>query len=318
MNMPIDPAVSDNPAKTEVFDFIWRTLQHVDILACQASSTLDSRLIPGNKVGYMLATVDKFDGLNKGMEDLDFAFYGRQFNASCKETETTIINYPDDEYMLLQMPDKPSLKPALSALEAYQEFCNLMKTSSAPRLPKLLLCGHQSNDPINEEVYDAVATHIALHMNDLVGQISVKQVRPPDQIWNTLLSKSALVILLSDVESFEEVFLEAAQKGRPVITTETLGPYRRLVESDPNVFTVEITDTNSMAEDLFKIWTDSQLQPKLNISAPNNTWDEVTTVGNAVNWLFLASELSKGKNLEPNGEYIYQLAKRGKTEANQT
>ncbi|KAJ6038316.1 heat shock trehalose synthase [Penicillium canescens] len=318
INMRIDPAVSGGLAKTEVFDFIWRTLQHADILACQALSTLESRLIPGNKVGYMLATVDKFDGLNKDMNDFDLAFYGRQFNASCRETGTTIIDYPDDEYMLLQMPHRPSLKPTLSALEAYREFCTLMKTSSAPRLPKLLLYGHQVNDHANKEVYDAVATHITLHMNDLVGQISIKLVRPPDQIWNTLLSKATLVILLSDVESFEEGFLEAVQKGKPVITTQPLGPYRRLVENDPNIFTVEITDANSMAEDLFKIWTDSKLKPKLNISAPNKTWDEVTTVGNAVNWLFLASELSKGKNLEPNGEYIYQLAKKGKTEANQT
>ncbi|KAJ5558862.1 heat shock trehalose synthase [Penicillium sp. DV-2018c] len=317
INMPIDPAASDDQAKTAVFDFIWRTLQHVDILACQASSTLESGLIPGNKVGYMLATVDKFDGLNKGMKDLDLAFYGRQFNASGKETGTTVIDYPDDEYMLVQMPRKPSLKPTLSALEAYREFCNIMKASSAPRLPKLLLCGHRSNDHANEKVYDAVGAHIELHMNDLVGQISVHQIRPPDRIWNTLLSKCALVILLSDMESFEEGFLEAVNKGKPVITTETLGPYRSLVENDANVFTVEITDANSMAEDLFRIWIDNQLQPKSKISAPNKTWDEITTVGNAVNWLFLASELSKGKILEPNGEYIYQLAKAGKSKENE-
>lgn len=59
INMPIDPDVSGSLAKTEVFDFIWRTLQHADILACQALRTLESRLIPGNKVGHMLATVDK-------------------------------------------------------------------------------------------------------------------------------------------------------------------------------------------------------------------------------------------------------------------
>jgi hypothetical protein len=193
-----------------------------------------------------------------------------------------------------------------------------MKTSpSATRLPKLILCGHQANHHANEAVYDTITTHIALHMNDLIGQISVKQVRPPDQIWNTILSKSELVILLPDIDSFEEGFLRAVQKEKPVITTGKLGPYRFLVQNDPNIFTVETTDTNRMAEDLFKIWLDSQLQPKLKLSAPNETWDEVTTVGNAVNWLFLASELTKGKKLEPNGEYIYQLAKRCEKKENQ-
>jgi hypothetical protein len=59
MNIYIDPAASPGDVRTEVFDFIWRTLYQVDILACQAPSTLESRLIPGNKVGYTLATIDK-------------------------------------------------------------------------------------------------------------------------------------------------------------------------------------------------------------------------------------------------------------------
>jgi glycosyltransferase involved in cell wall biosynthesis len=153
-----------------------------------------------------------------------------------------------------------------------------------------------------------------LKMNDLGALISVKQVRPPDQIWNTLLSKAEVVILLSDTEGFEERFLEAVQKGKPVIRTETLGPYRSLVEDDKNVFTVEIADANSMAEHLFKICVDGQLQQQVKLSAPNKTWDEVTTVGNAENWLFLASKLTKGENIEPNGEYIYHLAQRGSVE----
>lgn len=49
--------VSD-PQK-EAFDFIWSTLSHADILACQAPSKLDSRLIPQSKVGYVMASVDR-------------------------------------------------------------------------------------------------------------------------------------------------------------------------------------------------------------------------------------------------------------------
>jgi glycosyltransferase involved in cell wall biosynthesis len=150
-------------------------------------------------------------------------------------------------------------------------------------------------------------------MNDLRSLVSIKQVKLPDQLWNTLLSKAAVVILLSDTEGFEERFLEAVQKGKPVIRTETLGPYRPLVEDDKNIFTVSIADANSMAKHLFKIWVDGQLQQQVKSTAPNKIWDEITTVGNAVNWLFLASKLSKGENIEPNGEYIYHLAQQGTT-----
>ncbi|KAJ5293561.1 hypothetical protein N7508_008382 [Penicillium antarcticum] len=313
MNIHIDPAASAGDARTEVFDFIWRTLRHVDILACQAPSKLKSRLIPEDKVFYTLATVDKFDGRNKDMKNLDLAFYGRQFNASYLNAGTSAINYPEDEYILVELARSPSFQQAATVLDAYKELCILIRTSSLQTsLPKLLFCDRQTHGYAVEEFSDFVASQIALKMNDLGSFISVKQVKPPDQLWNTLLSKAAAVILLSDTEGFEERFLEAVQKGKPVIRTESLGPYRSLVENDKNVFTVSIADANSMARHLFKIWVDGQLQQQGKSAAPNKTWDEITTVGNAVNWLFLASKLSKGETIKPSGEYIYHLAQQDK------
>ncbi|CAG8086779.1 unnamed protein product [Penicillium nalgiovense] len=304
--------ISADVPQSKVFDFLWSTLQHVDILACQALSTLESRLIPRKKVGYMLASLDNFDGLNKKMNDFDIAFYGRQFNASCRDLGTISIHYPDDVYILVPIPCKPSFQRILYILEAYREFCNHTKTySSAQRLPKLLVCGRHAYGHMSEEFYDCVTAHIAVHMNDLLGLISVNKVKPPDQLWNTLLSNSAFVILPPDPGGFEEGFLEVIYKGKPVITTEKLGRYLSLVNNQLNVFPVEIADVNSMAEHISKVWFGGQTQQQGNSLVPNNTWDEVTTVGNAVNWLFLASELSKGDIIQPNGEYIYQLAHKG-------
>jgi glycosyltransferase involved in cell wall biosynthesis len=146
-------------------------------------------------------------------------------------------------------------------------------------------------------------------MNDFVALITVKPVRAPDQLWNTLLSRAVAVILLPNTEGFDESFLGALQKGKPIITTEKLGSYLHFLENERIVFTVEPADTKSMAENLFKIWVD-KLKQQIPPFLPNETWDEVTTVGNALNWLFLASELSKGENIEPNGESIYHLAHR--------
>lgn len=210
------------------------------------------------------------------------------------------------------MSHNPSFQQALTVLEAYQEFRNLMETSSSkPRLPKLIFCGRQPNGHANEEIYSFLASYVTLNMNNLVDSICIKQVTPPNQIWNTLRSKAGAVILLPDTEGFEEKFLEAVQKGKPVIRPDTLGPYRSIVENEKNVFTVESMNPNFVAHQLLGIWMDGQGQQQMKFSTPNDKWDQVTTVGNAVNWLYLASELSKGENIEPNGKYIYNLAQRG-------
>jgi len=59
MNIRDDLPESVGNLQTQVFEFIWSTLKHVDILACQATSTVASQLVPRSKVGYMLASTDK-------------------------------------------------------------------------------------------------------------------------------------------------------------------------------------------------------------------------------------------------------------------
>lgn len=52
------PASTDSP-QSQAFDFIWSTLKHTDVLACQKQKGLESPLIPRRKVGYLLASVDR-------------------------------------------------------------------------------------------------------------------------------------------------------------------------------------------------------------------------------------------------------------------
>lgn len=52
------PASTDSP-QSQAFDFIWSTLKHVDVLACQGPKSLETPLIPRRKVGYLLASVDR-------------------------------------------------------------------------------------------------------------------------------------------------------------------------------------------------------------------------------------------------------------------
>ncbi|KAJ5394726.1 trehalose synthase (Ccg-9) [Penicillium cosmopolitanum] len=250
-----------------------------------------------------------FDGLNKNMKDWDLAVYGRQFHALCRNSGITAIDYPNDKYIIVEMANTPSFQHALTVLQAYNEYYDLLKVSASPPfLRKLLLCVRQTHGNTDGDFYASVASHIASNMKDLEKFIAVTPIKLPDQIWNTLLSKAELVILFSDSKDCEGRFLEAVQKkNKTIIRTEGLGPYASLVEINENVFTVGIADFHAMGQCLFQNLTLQGHRHPYN-PRPNNICDEITTTGNAVNWLFLASALSNGDRIEPNGEYIYRLA----------
>lgn len=55
----VNSPASTNSPQSQAFDFIWSTLKHVDVLACQEPKSLESPLIPRRKVGYLLASVDR-------------------------------------------------------------------------------------------------------------------------------------------------------------------------------------------------------------------------------------------------------------------
>lgn len=137
----------------------------------------------------------------------------------------------------------------------------------------------------------------------------MKQIGSPDQTWNALLSNAKAVIILPDDEDFEERFLQAIQKGKPIIRTRELGPYSFL-ESEGDISIVPVEDAQGIAQSLLEIQTADVRGRQRNVPSPNENWDQVTTVGTAVSWLFLVSTLSKGEKVEPNGEIINHLARK--------
>jgi hypothetical protein len=51
----------------------------------------------------------RLDGLNKNMRDWDIAFYGRMFNAACRNLDMPMIQYPEGNYpySFLQLQSYP-------------------------------------------------------------------------------------------------------------------------------------------------------------------------------------------------------------------
>lgn len=271
------------------------------------------------------------------MRDWDVAHYGRIFNAACKNADMITIQYPDgkaidktmhtvlihvgdlranqvttfhyvDQYIVQIARFDPS-KGIFDVLDAYEKFHDKL-TRERPDLtpPKLLIGGHGSvDDPDGAIIYDEVIYHIAHGIPHLRDQICVMRLRPLDQVLNALMSKATIALQLSTREGFEVKVSEAIHKGKPVIATRAGGIPLQIVHGK-NGFLVDVGDSDAVAKHLFELWTDQDLYHRMSEYAMNHVYDEVSTVGNALNWLYLASKLSKGQPVQPHGRWINDLA----------
>ena len=214
-----------------------------------------------------------------------------------------------DEYIAQIARFDPS-KGIPEVVESYVKFHRRF-TAAFPdrRAPKLLICGHGSvDDPDGTVIYDAVVTHIEENLPDLAEQICVVRLGPSDQLLNALLSKAKVALQLSTQEGFEVKVSEAIHKGTPVIATRAGGIPLQVADKQ-NGFLVEVGDTDAVAQHLLDLCTDDELYERMHKFALNNVCDEVSTVGNSLNWLYMASKLSKSEEIKPNGRWINDMAR---------
>lgn len=221
---------------------------------------------------------------------------------------------PVDEYIVQIARFDPS-KGIIDVVESYKKFHQRFTASLPDRKPpKLLICGHGSvDDPDGSLIYDSTLSHIETSCADISDNICVVRLGPSDQVLNALLSKAKVALQLSTREGFEVKVSEAIHKGKPVIATKA-GGIPLQVADKKNGFLVEVGDTDAVAEHLFQLCTDDELYERMHNYALEHVCDEVSTVGNALNWLYLASKLSKSEEVKPNKRWINDMAR---TEAGQ-
>jgi glycosyltransferase involved in cell wall biosynthesis len=194
-------------------------------------------------------------------------------------------------------------------LVSYEKFHNKL-LAEAPNMvpPKLLICGHGSvDDPDGGYIYDEMIEYLDTKVPHIRHLICAMRVRPCDQVLNAILSKATVALQLSKSEGFEVKVSEAIHKGKPVIATRA-GGIPLQVAHGKNGFLVDVGDTDAVAERLFELWTDHDLYARMSEYGIHNVSDEVSTVGNALDWLYLAAKLSRGEPVRPNERWIDDMA----------
>ncbi|KAE8307234.1 UDP-Glycosyltransferase/glycogen phosphorylase [Aspergillus transmontanensis] len=303
--------LTDTPGtpQAEAWGLLWEAIKQADLFISHPVRAFVPKDVPQEKLGYLPASTDWLDGLNKPMTDWTASCYGRVFNSKCREQYMTNIAFPDEEYIVQVARFDPS-KGIQDVLISYGAFHRLLADSRPDlRPPKLLICGHGSvDDPDGSLVWDNTLDFIEQHVKHLQSLICVMRIGPNDQMLHTLLSRAKIALQLSTREGFEVKVSEALHLGKPVIGTRA-GGIPLQIQHGKNGFLVDVGDTDAVAEHLFELWTDRELFDRMSSYAAKSVSDEVSTVGNILSWLYLASKLSKGEKIQPNGSWINDMAR---------
>jgi alpha,alpha-trehalose phosphorylase (configuration-retaining) len=244
------------------------------------------------------------------MADWDLRYYHHTFATQCSNVHIPKLQYPARSY-ICQIARFDPAKGIPDLIDAYVRARKLMD-SSLPfsAIPQLLICGHGAiDDPDASIVSDQVMGLLQKEpYASFAHDIVVMHIGPSDQMLNALISTAKFVCQLSTREGFEVKVSEALHKGKPVIATRA-GGIPLQIQDGKNGFLVEIGDTRAVARHMFNLCSNNALYTRMSDYARKSVSDEVHTLGNCISWLYLASKLTKGEKVEPNGQWINDMAR---------
>lgn len=299
-----------NSPQAEVWDFLWERIKLADVFISHPVNSFVPRDVPTEMVALMPATTDWLDGLNKPMREWDLRYYHHMLRNECHNIGMNQLQYPAREYITQIARFDPS-KGIPTVLEAYRLLRETMAEDlPGRRTPQLLICGHGAiDDPDASIIYDQVMHIIDTPpFDDIRNDIIVMRLGPSDQLLDAVISTAKVVWQLSSREGFEVKVSEALHKGKPVVATRAGGIPLQVRDGETG-YLVEVGDAQAVADRTLRLITDDKLWRQMSNAAANGVSDEVSTVGNAVCWMYLADKLSKGEEVKANAAWVADLAR---------
>ena len=304
-----DLADKDGTPTSEVWKYLWSDIQKADVFISHPVKSFVPNNIPTPMVGYMPATTDWLDGLNKNLSAWDVRFHIRNFNLDCEKSNMAKLDYPKREY-IIQFARFDPAKGIPDVIRSYGILRRkYMEKVKREETPQLVVTGVSAiDDPDGAKIFDNTMELIENDYPELADDISVVRLGSIDQQANALLSRAKVALQLSTREGFEVKVSEAIHKGLPTVATKA-GGIPLQVQHGKSGFLVEPGDTEAVASYLHQLFADKKLYQYMSVYAMKAVSDEVHTVGNAISWLYLAEHMSQGECLRPQGKWINDLAR---------
>ena len=280
-------------AQNITWEFLWKNIKMADLFVAHPMPEFVPKEVSRNKLVYMPATTDPLDGLNKPLDEKHMKYYMDLFNKFAKADGATPLDLRRP--YIIQIARFDPSKGIPHVLSSYQKLRVLMKRHGKPA-PQLIITGNGSvDDPDRAPIFEETSKIIA--GSDFDGfRNDIKVVRLPhiDQLLNTLLRKSHVVLQLSTKEGFEIKITEALMKGKPVIVFRAGGMPLQVMDNFDG-FVVDVGDTDNVARHLFNLFSDKILYEKMSEAALKLYDRQLLTIPNASRWLNMSLNLLNSK-----------------------
>jgi glycosyltransferase involved in cell wall biosynthesis len=292
-----------------VWQYLWKNIQLADLFISHPVNKFVPSDVPSEKLTLLGAATDWLDGLNKHLSPWDTQYYMGEFRSLCIKEKTHELKWPVRDYIVQVARFDPS-KGIPNVIDSYSRLRKLLKAAgrTEEQTPQLLICGHGAvDDPDASIIYDQVMNLVASDdYKQYSKDIVVMRIPPSDQLLNALMANAKIALQLSLREGFEVKVSEALHAGIPVVASRT-GGIPLQIEHGKSGYLTEVGDNDAVAKYLYDLDTDEALYTKMSQYAATHVSDEVSTVGNAAAWLYLAVMYSRGIKIQPQGAWLNDL-----------
>lgn len=267
----------------KTWQFIWNNIKKADLFVSHPIRSFIPKDVPDKKIMFMPATTDPLDGLNKPLNKQQISYYLDLFNKFLEEEGQIPLDLK--RAYIIQIARFDPSKGIPDVLNSYLKLAGMLKKHHF-KIPQLVIAGNGSiDDPDREPIFNKVMEIVnSKQFSWLKNDIKVVRLPHLDQLLNTLLRESKIVLQLSTKEGFEIKVTEALIKGKPVIAYQTGGIPLQIKDSI-NGFLVEPGQTNKVAQHLFDLLTDEVKYQQMSEGAQRLADRSLLTIPNAARWL---------------------------------
>ncbi|KAF2143042.1 glycosyltransferase family 4 protein [Aplosporella prunicola CBS 121167] len=293
----------------DVWNWVYNHVKNADLFISHPVKAFVPNNVDFKKVGYLPATTDWLDGLNKDMSHFIMQYYFHELASEAFRQRTNRLQFPKREY-IVQIARFDPAKGIPDVLASYAELRrNYMKDVPREKTPQLVIAGHGAvDDPDGSLILDQTLSQLEEKYSDIYPDVVVMRLGPTDQLLNALMSNAKVALQLSTREGFEVKVSEAVHKGIPIIAT-LAGGIPLQVEDGKSGFLVKPGDYRAVAKHMADLFRDQKMYERMSQYAATHVSDEVSTVGNALSWLYMADALTTGEVLSPDSRWINDMAR---------
>jgi glycosyltransferase involved in cell wall biosynthesis len=305
-----DLADQEGTPTAEVWNWVWNNVKECDAFISHPVREFIPKNVTTEKVGYLPATTDWLDGLNKHLDVWDSQYYMHEFEMSCIDKGANRLAYPN-RHFITQIARFDPAKGIDDVLASYAVLRReYMKDKPLEEIPQLVIAGHGAiDDPDATDIFNKTISALDTLYADIKSDVIVMRIGPVDQLLNVLMANAHVALQLSTREGFEVKVSEALHHGVPIIATRR-GGIPLQVEHGKSGFLVDVGEHDAVANYLNHLFSDNDAYLRMSDYAASHVSDEVSTVGNALSWLYLADELANGEGkVMPNSRWINDMAR---------